>query len=86
MLDDFCVTLTQILRWQTFQSVNVADDQRGMMNHSDQVFPGLQIDSGFSTNRAVDHREQRRRNLNMRDAALKNGRDKSRNIADHAAA
>ena len=86
VLDDFCVTLTQFLRRKTFQSVNVAEDQRRMMNHADQVFSGPQIDSGFATNRAVDHREQRCRNLNVRNAALKNGCDKSRNVADHAAA
>ena len=56
------------------------------MNHADQIFPGLQIDSGFSTNRAVDHCEQRRRNLNMRNAPLENGSDKSRNVTDHATA
>jgi hypothetical protein len=57
-----------------------------MMNRADQIFPSVKVYSGLAADRAIDHGEQRGRDLNMWNAALKNGGDKPGNIADDAAA
>ena len=55
------------------------------MESADQIFPGARIHSGFAADRAVHHGQQRCWNLDMRDAAVINRRDESRNVADHPA-
>ena len=56
------------------------------MNCANQVFAITRVDSGFSSDGTVHHRQQRRGNLNMRNTAMINRRHKSGDIADHAAA
>src|SRR6266478_1165134 len=57
-----------------------------MMNCTDQIFSVARVHSSFSTNRAVHHCEQSGGNLHMRDAAVINRSDESRNIPDDSAA
>src|SRR5205823_11684618 len=86
VFDDFRITLPQFLWRQRFKCFNVRDNQCGMMKHADQVFPSIKIYSGLAADRAIDHCEQRGWDLNMWNAALKNGGNKPGNIADDAAA
>ena len=43
------------------------------MNRADEVFASGRVHAGFAADRTVDHREQRRRNLHVRNSALENG-------------
>ncbi len=51
-----------------------------------EVLAPLGVDTGLSSNRAVDHREQRRRQLHVRDASQIGRREEPGQVADHAAA
>src|SRR4030088_1947125 len=86
VLDDFGKTLIELAPRQSFQKIDVVDHKRGMMDRADQVFSVSRISSGLSADRAIDHGEQRCRYLHMRNAALENRRDKSRDISHHSAA
>ena len=56
-----------------------------MMKRANQILAKLDVHAGFAADRAVDHCQQRRRNLNVRNAAMENGSNKSRNVADDSA-
>src|SRR6266478_9189804 len=56
------------------------------MNRANQIFPVARVHSSFSTDRAVYHCEQSGGNLHMRNAAVINRSDESRNIPDDSAA
>src|SRR5215813_7592840 len=56
-----------------------------MMKRSDQIFASFRIHAGLAADRAIDHRQKRRWDLHVRNAALKNRGDKPGKIADHAA-
>src|SRR5215469_8080916 len=55
------------------------------MHRTEQIFAVTRIDSSLSANRAIHHRKQRRRNLDMRNPAMINRRDESGDVTDHAA-
>ena len=57
-----------------------------MMDRTDQIFAGVKVYSGLAADRTIDHGEQRCRDLNVWNAALKDGSDKPGNIADDSAA
>jgi hypothetical protein len=56
------------------------------MERTDHVLPERVVDSGLSTHRRVDVREQCRRNLHERHAALVDRCRKSGEVADDATA
>ena len=66
--------------------IHIGDDERRVVPGADHIFPRSGVDRGFSANGAVHLREQRRRHLDIRNSAMINRRDKSREIAHHAAA
>src|SRR5207302_306416 len=86
VFDDLGVTLTQLLRRKGIKRVDVRDYEGRMMKCPDQILAGLDVDAGFPPDRAVNHCQQRRGNLNVRNATMKNRGNKSGNIADHSAA
>src|SRR5438270_11673362 len=57
-----------------------------MMNGADQILPGTRVHTGFAADGAVHHREQRGRNLHIRDTAFENGGNKTSEIAHDSTA
>ena len=57
-----------------------------LVEGADQVLAARMVDAGLAADGGVHHREQRRRQLHDRDAALVGGRREARDVADHAAA
>ncbi len=86
MLDDFGEALIEFAARQRLQNIEVINDQRGLMENADQIFPRARVHSGFPADRAVNHRQQRGWNLDMRNTAVINRRHESRNVANHPAA
>src|ERR1051325_10466743 len=86
MLDDFGESLFELSRRQGLQKIDIVDNERGLVHGAEEVLARARVHRGLATDRAVYHREQSSRNLDVRDAAVKNGGDKSGEIADHAAA
>ncbi len=64
----------------------VRKDQSRLVERADQVFTCGMVDAGFPANRAIDHRQHRRRKLYQRDAAKYGRGDESRQVAHHATA
>ena len=58
---------------------------RGLMKRADQVLAELVVDADLAADRAVDLREQRRRDVGERDAAQERRRGESGRVADDAA-
>ena len=85
MLDDLREPLIEFAVWQRFQNVDVINHERGLMECANQIFPRARVDSGFPADRAVNHRQQRRWNLDMRNTTVINRRHESRNVANHPA-
>ena len=56
------------------------------MKCTDQILAKSRINAGFAANGRIDHRKQRRRNLQKRNATQIDRRSKSRQIADNSAA
>src|ERR1700730_13921389 len=56
------------------------------MESADHVFPGSRVHAGLSADGTIDHGKKCRWDLDMWNAALKNCRRKSGEIADHSAA
>ena len=56
------------------------------MKRSHEIFSRSRVDSGFSTNRCIDHREQRSGHLDDWYTAHEGRRDETREITDHATA
>jgi hypothetical protein len=71
---------------QRRERVRVGDHRRRLVEGADQVLAARVVHPGLAADRGVDHREQRRRQLHDRDAALVRGCRESRDVADHAAA
>ena len=86
MLNDLGEALIKLASGQSFQNIDVVNNERWMVHNANQIFAIACVHSGFSADGAVHHCQQRRRNLDMRNAAVINCRDESRNIADHSAA
>ena len=73
-------------RRQRREQVRGDKDAAWLVKRPDQILAGPQIDTGLAADRAVHHREQRRRHLVAIDAAQIGRRGKSRQVPDHAAA
>src|SRR5689334_23865257 len=56
------------------------------MKGADQVFSYRRVDSGLSSNRGIQHGQQRGRNLEMRNAPHVGGGDEAGKITGHSAA
>src|SRR5438445_8647952 len=86
VFDDLGVTLTQLPWRKGIKRTDVGDHERRMMKCPNQILAQLDVHARFPADCAIDHCQQGRRNLNVRNATMKNRSDKSRNIADYAAA
>ena len=71
---------------QRRQRLDVAEHEARLMKRSDQVLAVNRIEAGLAADRAVDHREQRRRHVPDANAAQQGGGRKAAHVADHAAA
>ena len=85
VLDDFGEAGEVFARRKRAQRIHVGEHQPRLVKRADHVFPLWMVDRGLAAHRRVDLREQRRRHLNQRDAALISRRDEARDVADHAA-
>ena len=86
VFDDFRETLSKFARRQCRERSDVGNHQHRLMPGADQVFPGRCVHRRLSANRAVDLRQQSRRELDTRNSAMVDRRDKSREIANHSPA
>src|SRR5258707_109968 len=74
-------------RCRCLRSVSAGGDhQDRLVERADQVFAAAGIDRGLAAHRGIDLGEQRRRHLNVIEAAPYDGRREPREITDHAAA
>ena len=63
-----------------------ARDQARLVERADEVLAGGQIDCGLAADRGVGHRDECRRQLDDRDAAVQRRCDEAREVADDATA
>jgi hypothetical protein len=68
------------------EHIEVGHHQSGLVERADQVLPGGNVHGGLATDRGVDHREQRRRHLDVGNAAQVGRRHEARHVAHDAAA
>ena len=86
VFDDFGQAGAVFAFRQGLKRVEIAQHQPGLVKCAHQIFARLQVNADLSADGAVHLRQQGRRYLHERDAAQISRRDKSGQIADHAAA
>ena len=68
------------------ERVGVADHAGGLPERSDEVLALGQVDRRLAADRGVDHRQQRRGDVDDGDAAVPHGSGESGDVGDHAPA
>src|SRR3982751_596841 len=58
MLDNFCKSRTQFVKWKCTKDLRVYDNSGGSVENAYQILPGGCIDGRFSTDGGVHHRHQ----------------------------
>lgn len=86
VLDDFGPAAGHFGFGQRLEAGRVADHEHGLMKGAHEVFAALEIDGGFAADARIDHREERRRDLDKGDAAQVKGSGKPGQVSRHAAA
>ena len=61
--DDLSQARTHLSRWQGRQQFRITQDADGLMEGSNKVFPGRNVDTSFAANRSVGHSQHSRRNV-----------------------
>ena len=85
-LDDLGQTFAQRSRRQRAAARDVAKHADRIAKDAGEVFAAAKIDAGLAADRGIDHRDQRRRHVRVRNAAHVGGRSESEEIAGNAAA
>ena len=86
VLDHFREARGELARRQRAQAIGVDQHGARLVERADHVLAERMVDAGLAAHRRVDLREQRRRHLHERHAALVDRRGESRDVADDAAA
>src|SRR5882724_2644577 len=86
VLNDLCEPLVKLASRQRFQNIDVIDHEGWRVKRADQVFPVRRVYSGFSTDGAVHHCQQRRGNLNVWNAAMIDCSYQSGNVTNNSTA
>ena len=87
-LGDYVRKLSGVYKGFMFcgERVEITQHQPWLVKCTDEVFPGLQIDADLATDGTVHLGQQSRGHLDERNAAQIRRRDKSGEVAHHAAA
>ena len=64
--------------------VRIRDNEIGGVKRSDQILSGLDVHSGLSADRGIDHRHQTSWNLHERDASHVRRRDEATEVTRYA--
>ena len=86
VFDDFGVAGEKLAVRQAGQGAGVGEDEPRLVEGADQVFARPGVDAGLAADRAVDLRQQGRRDLHEIDAAQQCRGGKPGEVADDAAA
>ena len=86
VLDDLIEARSEFAPRQRAQKRGIDDDQRRLMERADQVLAERVIDSNLAADRAIDLRQQGRRDLHEGDAAQKGCRGETSGVAKNASA
>jgi hypothetical protein len=86
VLDHLGETGAQLPLRQRRERVRVGEHELRLVERADHVLAARMVDRGLAAHRRVDLREQRRRHLDERHAALVGRGGEAGEVADHAAA
>ena len=86
VFDHFGIACAQLADRQSIECRRVDQDERGLIKGTDEVLARAGVDRRLAADRRIDLREQGRRDLNDRAAALDDGSRKAGDVADDAAA
>jgi hypothetical protein len=86
VLDEFAEAFTQLPLGERLERADVAEDRDGILEDAGQILAGRQIDAGLPADRCVDHRDERRGDVDERDAAHVGRRGETEEVAADAAA
>ena len=86
VLDDLGEPGGELALGQRRERVGVREHHARLVEGADHVLAERMVDRGLAADRGVDLREQRRRDLDERHAALIDGRGEAGEVADDAAA
>src|SRR5665213_2602119 len=86
VLEHLAVARDDVAARERAQQLRRDRDERRLRHRPRQVLSAGQVDRGLPADRGVDRREQRRRNADVRNAALKRRRREPDRVADRSAA
>ena len=86
MLNDFRHAGSEFAGGQGGEQSRVGKDRGRLMKITDEVFAGGEVDTRLPAHRAIDHRQERRRDLIEIDPPLVGGSRKPSEVTDHATA
>src|SRR5689334_832540 len=86
MLDNFCKSRTQFVKWKCSKDLWVYDDCGGSMKNTHQILPGGGIDGCFSTDGGVHHCHQTGGYLDHWNTPHESGGDEPSEVPNHPAA
>ena len=86
VLDDFVQAGAELAAGKRGEELRVDDHGRRLMIGADEILARGVVDADFSADRAVDLREERRRDLDDGHAAEVGGRGESGDVADDPSA
>ena len=86
VFDDLAIAGAHLARRQRRKARRVGQNKARLVEGAEQVLTGTGVDRGLAADRAVDLRQEGRRDLHEIDAAQQCRRGEPRNVADHPAA
>src|ERR1051325_10196196 len=86
MLDNFCKSRTQLVKWKCTKYLRVYNDCGRGVENAYQILAGGGIHGCFSADGGVDHRHQTGGYLDDGNAPHKSGRDEPGQVADNPTA
>src|SRR5256714_11298684 len=86
MLNNFCKSRTQFIKWKRTKHLRVYDDRPRRIKNPDEILPGGGVDGRLSTDGGVNHRHQTCGYLDDRNTSHESGRDEAGEVANHPAA
>ena len=86
VLNDFRHASREFASGQGGEQSRVGKDRGRLMKITDEVFTGGEVDTRLPAHRAIDHCQERRRDLIEIDTPLVGGSRKTSEVTDHAAA
>ena len=86
VLDDLREALVELTRGQCPKGVDISHDQDGLMKCADEILAEGSVDRRLAADGTIHLREQRGRNLHIRNSAMINRRGETREISHHSAA